>query len=100
MPVDRRYSAAKIRPALGVGKAGMKNADAFSVRGFERVALETLVLPDGLEEAFGRRIIFVVQHVAGAALRAPVGVKISSRGKHAKLLLRRVWRKVNGKVDG
>ena len=54
---DLQNGAAKIRPALGAGKAGMKNADDSPVGGFERVALEALMLPDGLQQAFGRRTV-------------------------------------------
>ncbi len=81
---DLQDRAAKIRAALGVGKAGMQDADYFSVRGFERVALKALMLPDGLQEPFGRRIA-VMQHASGAVPQpgtSPVGVKNSCRHGH------------------
>jgi hypothetical protein len=46
------------------------------------------VVPDGLEQAFRRRIIFVAQDIPRAKVRAPVGVKIFRRRRHCGLLLR------------
>jgi hypothetical protein len=46
------------------------------------------VVPDGLEQAFRRRIIFVAQDISHAKARTPVGVKIIRRRKHCGLLLR------------
>ena len=66
---DLNDRAAKIRPAFGAGEAGMKNADGLSVGGFELVAAQALMLPDGLEQTFGRRIIFVAQDIRRAAAR-------------------------------
>ena len=86
--------AAKIRPAFDADKTGMQNPDESAIGRLEAVALQPLVAPDGLEQAFRRRSIFIVQDLRRAQTRAPVGVKIFSRRRHCGLLLRR-WR---GKV--
>ena len=80
--------AAKIRSALNADKTGMQNPDGFSVGSLEPVALQPLVAPDGLEQAFRRRGVFVAQDMHQAKARAPVGVKIFSRRRHCGLLLR------------
>jgi hypothetical protein len=66
----------------------MQNANGFSIGGLEPVALQPLVVPDGLQQAFRWRIIFVVQDVSRAKARAPAGVKIFRRQRHCGLLLR------------
>jgi hypothetical protein len=91
---DLNDRAAKIRPAFDADKTGMQNANGFSIGGLEPVTLQPLVAPDGLEQAFRRRIIFVAQDIPRTKARAPVGVKIFRRRKHCGLLLRR-W---HGKV--
>jgi hypothetical protein len=80
--------AAKIRPAFNADKTGMQNPDEFAVGVLEPVALQPLVAPDGLEQAFRRGIIFIVQDMHRANARAPVGVKIVSGRRHCGLLLR------------
>jgi hypothetical protein len=85
---DLNDRAAKIRPAFDARKARMQNANGFSIGGLEPVALQPLVVPDGLEQAFRRRIIFVAQDIPRAEARAPVGVKIFRRRRHCGLLLR------------
>jgi hypothetical protein len=85
---DLNDGAAKIRPAFDARKARMQNANGFSIGGLEPVALQPLVVPDGLEQAFRRRIIFVAQDIPRAEARAPVGVKIFRRWRHCGLLLR------------
>ena len=47
--------AAKIRPAFDADETGMKHADGFAVGGFQLVAPQPLVLPDGLEQPLGRQ---------------------------------------------
>jgi hypothetical protein len=74
---------AKIWSALGAGKTGMQHTHIFSVRRFELVALEALVLPDGLQQFFRRRGTGVAQDVDGAALLAPDGVEVFRAGVHA-----------------
>jgi hypothetical protein len=80
--------AAKIRPAFDADKTGMQNPDGSAIGSLEPVALQPLVAPDGLEQAFRRRIIFLAQGKRRARARAPVGVKIVSRRRHCGLLLR------------
>ena len=85
---DLNDRAAKIRPAFDTHKTGVQNADGSAIGGLEPVALQPLVAPDGLEQAFRRRMIFVTQDIRQADVRAPVGVKIDSRRRHCGLLLR------------
>ena len=91
---DLKDRAAKIRPAFDADKTGMQNPDGFSIGGLEPFALQPLVAPDGLEQAFRRRIIFIVQNMHRAKARAPAGVKIVSGRRHCGLLLRRWLSKV------
>jgi hypothetical protein len=86
---DLNHRAAKIRAAFKADKSGMKHPDNFSVSGFEPVTPQALVLPDGLEQAFGGRLIFVAQGRGRRQLRPPVGVEIFSCGEHVPDFLRR-----------
>jgi len=85
---DLNDRAAKIRPAFDADKTGMQNPDGSAIGSLEPVALQPLVAPDGLEQAFRRRSIFVAQDMRRAEARAPVGVKILSWRRHCGLLLR------------
>ena len=60
----------------------MQHADVFAVRRFQPVAVEALVLPDGLEQFFRRHGTAVAQDVDGAAALAPGGVKVFRAGIH------------------
>ena len=91
---DLNDRAAKIRPAFDAHKAGMQNADGPAIGRLEPVAAEALMTPDGLEQAFRRRGIFVAQDVQPVCARAPVGVKIIGRQRHCGLLLRLCLSKV------
>jgi hypothetical protein len=53
----------------------MKYAYAFSGESFEFAAPEPLVLPNGLDEPFGREP-FIAQTIFGANTVPPLGVKI------------------------
>jgi hypothetical protein len=53
----------------------MQHADWRAVQGLEGVAAQALVLPDGLEQFFGGRVVVVAQARGDAATRAPLGVK-------------------------
>ena len=66
----------------------MKNADNFSIGGFELVAAEALMLPDGLEQTLGWRTVFVVQNIGRDELRPPNGVEIFKWRKHFPNFLR------------
>jgi hypothetical protein len=54
----------------------MEHAHGFAAGGLKLVALETLVLPDGLQEFFGRNGAAVAQAVHRPALFPPDGVKV------------------------
>jgi len=91
---DLNHRATKVRSAFGTGEAGMENTDGLFIGGHEPVAAQALVLPDGLQQAFGRRIIFIAQDICRAATQAPVGVKIFGQREHSPLLLRPRFSKV------
>ena len=91
---DLNDRAAKIRPAFDADKTGMQNPDGSAIGRLEPVALQPLVAPDGLEQAFRRRIIFVAQDIPRAATQAPVGVNIFGQREHSPLLLRPPFSKV------
>ena len=65
----------KIRSAFGIGEAGVKNPDRLSVGGFEPVPAQALMQPDGLEQTFGRQVIFVAQDIRRAQSRAPESIE-------------------------
>ena len=48
---------AEIRTGFVVPKTGVKNPDRLSVQSFQLVALQTLMLPDLLQQPFGRCVI-------------------------------------------
>ena len=62
---DLQDGAAKIRAAFEAGKTRVKNPDGFSIRRLELIAFEALVLPDGLQQFFWRRGIFIAERVNG-----------------------------------
>ena len=85
---DLNDRAAKIRPAFDADKTGVQNPNGSAIGSLKPVALQPLVAPDGLEQAFRRRRIFVAQGIRQAQVRTPIGVKIVSRRRHCGLLLR------------
>ena len=91
---DLNDRPAEIRPALSAGKTRVKNADGPLVGGQELFAAQALMLPDGLQQAFRGRIIFIAQDTDRAVTQAPVNVKIFGQRGHASLLLRLQPRKV------
>jgi hypothetical protein len=58
----------------------MQHPDCFAVGGLEPVALEALLLPDGLQQALGGQTVFLAQRGVGPAAFAPAGVKIFGGG--------------------
>ena len=89
-----QHRAAKIRPAFDADKTGMKYADASAVTGFELVAPEALVLPDGLQQPLGRPAVVLAQRADVAAAFAPPGVEIFGGRLHPEKLWRRHRREV------
>jgi hypothetical protein len=45
---------AKVRTAFDIGKTGMKQTNTLTVQRFQLITTQALVLPDGLEQTFGR----------------------------------------------
>ena len=79
---DLHDRAAKIRPALDAAETGMKDSDRLTVQGLELLAEQALVLPDGLQEAFGRRVPVLAQDRNHAAAHAPLGIKAGQNRRH------------------
>ena len=74
--------AAKIGAAFAVEETGVEDADGLAVGEGEPVAAEALVLPDGLQEVFGRRVALLVQQGNDAAVQTPLGVCTVWNGQH------------------
>ena len=75
--------AAKIGTRAVIPEARMKDAHRLSIGGAEFIAAEALVMPDVLEEAFGRmRGIALAQEGAYLLLRAPLFVKVRLESGH------------------
>jgi hypothetical protein len=74
---------AKIRTGAVIPKAGMKHSHLLAIDGAEILAPETLVMPDTLQEAFGRmRGIAFAQERPCLLLRAPLCVKVRPESGH------------------
>jgi hypothetical protein len=73
---DLYHRAAKIRAAFGAAESRMKDAHGLAVQSLELVALQALVLPDGLQQALGRRAAVVAEKGHRSATHAPLGVKM------------------------
>ena len=67
--------AAEIRAALHAAETGMKDMDRLALQGSELLAEQSLVLPDGLQESFGRGVPVLAQDRNDAAAHAPLGIK-------------------------
>jgi hypothetical protein len=72
---DFDYSAAKIGSALNTMKSRMQYPDGLTVQSLEIVSPQALMEPDGLEQAFGRRVVLVAQLRHDAASHAPLPIK-------------------------
>ncbi len=72
----------EIGAALHAAKAGMKDSDRLVVQGLELIAEQSLVLPDGLQQAFGRRVPVVPQDRDDAGAHAPLGIKAGQDRRH------------------
>ncbi len=70
----------KSGPPSALAKPGCSTRRLFPSAVLQLVALEALVLPDGLQQFFRRRGTAVAQHVDGAAAFAPDGVEIFRAG--------------------
>jgi len=58
---DSNNGIAKIGARFMVPKTGMKHLDGFAVQCSQCIPFQTLVVPDGLQEALRRRGIILVQ---------------------------------------
>jgi hypothetical protein len=88
---------AKIRSGLVIPEAGMQHADGLAVESAEEVAAEALVVPDILQQAFGRlRGVALAQKEASLLLGAPLGVKLWADSGHGQEFSRRRRAKSRG----
>jgi hypothetical protein len=60
----------------------VKDMDWFTVQGLELFAEQALVLPDCLQEAFGRGVTVLMQDRNNAAAHAPLGIKAGQDRRH------------------
>ena len=79
--------AAEIGAALHAAETGMKDADGLTVQGLKLFAEQALVLPDGLQEAFGRRVPVVAQDGDDPATDAPLGIEAGQDRRHRGIVL-------------
>ena len=88
VPRPRRFAAElndgapKIRSAFPAHESRMKHPQGFAVQGCEMIAVEALVLPDGLEQAFGRRLVLLVKEQHGAAFQTPLRIEVVREQQH------------------
>ena len=74
--------AAEIRTAFDAAETRMKDTDRLTVQGCELIAKQSLVLPDGLQKAFGRRVPVFPQDRNDAGAHAPLGIKAGQDRRH------------------
>src|SRR5581483_7820117 len=79
---ELNYRLTKIRAAFQVMKAGMQNQQGLSVQGRKPVAKQALVLPDGLQQFFGRRIGVLAQNRNQPRLDSPASVEVVLSERH------------------
>jgi len=77
----------KIRAAFQAHETWVQDAHGQAVQSGELIPQQTLVLPHGLQQAFGRRILAVAQERDGPASDAELGVKAGRNAGHLALLL-------------
>jgi hypothetical protein len=63
-------SAAKVGSAFYAPKTGMQHSEGLTIASLQVVAEQPLVLPNGLEQVFGRGLDVLAQNRHRAALRA------------------------------
>ena len=81
-PAKLDKGAVEIRTAFATDKSRMKNADRLTVQTPELFAQQALVLPDSLEQPFGRGFVPLAQERHGAGFPAPLGVEVVRKRQH------------------
>jgi hypothetical protein len=74
---------------FAIDETGVKHPDGLAVQRCELVAPEALVLPDGLEQTFGRGLALFVKERHGAAFETPLRIEAVRKRQHPAPLLRR-----------
>jgi hypothetical protein len=72
----------KIRSAFSIQKTGMQNANGPTIECFQSIAPQTLMLPDGLEQRFGRNFVGFAEQQNASAVQSPLRVGIVGNRKH------------------
>ena len=68
---------AKVRACLVVPETGVKNSDGLAVQGQELIATDALVLPEGLEKAFGGLAVGgFLEQMDAQGTGAPLGIAL------------------------
>jgi hypothetical protein len=70
---------AKIRSALRAAKTRMKHEQPLTVQGSQLIATQTLMLPDGLKQAFRRNTVVIAQDSGRAAALTAAGVEVGGK---------------------
>ena len=84
---DLKHGMAEIGSGLTIPETGMKDANRAAVQGSQFLAVQALVMPDGLEESFGRGAAARFAEPIGTGTEgAPPGVKGGERIAHGSLL--------------
>jgi len=91
---DLHHGTTKIRSTFDAAKTRMKQAHALTVQRRQLLATQALVLPDGLEQALGWRVVVVAQHAGDPGAQTPLRIEIGGQAGHRTLLLRRWFCKV------
>lgn len=76
------HGIAEVRSRAMIPKAWMKNAQSAPVGKSEVFAAKSLVMPDALEQTFGRQSATVLKHHEGTAASPPCCIKALARGRH------------------
>jgi hypothetical protein len=80
---ELEHGPAEIRPGPVIPETGMKHANRLAIAGAEIIAAEALVVPDVLQQTFGRmRGIAFAQERKSLLLRAPLSVKVRPERGH------------------
>src|SRR5262249_813048 len=81
------HCSSKIWAAFCVAKTGMKNPHRPSVQGLKFIAQHSLVLPNRLQQAFGRRLWLLAQMKHNTAAHAALRVKVIEDRSHQTFAL-------------
>lgn len=73
---------AEVGSTFAIEKTWMQYADGVAGESAERFAMDTLVLPYGLQKSFGRCVVVLMQAWHDSALKPPLRVGVVNPRKH------------------